>query len=102
MSSNQYLLSFLIVTLTVGVNLGQHLLVQLSISRNYLLITLIAVTTAGLIAHRELLFLVLVFGISVAINLPAEILTEYNVSRTILLATLLSVIILPTVVKLWA
>jgi hypothetical protein len=96
-----YLASFFIITLSIGINVGQHLLTQLNISRSYLLLTLIAMTTAGLIAHRELLFIVLVAAMSVAINLPAEVLTEHGVNRLILLATLLSLIVVPTVMKLW-
>jgi hypothetical protein len=96
-----YFASFFIITLSIGINVGQHLLTQLNISRSYLLLTLIAMTTAGLIAHRELLFIVLVAAMSVAINLPAEVLTEHGVNRLILLATLLSLIVVPTVMKLW-
>lgn len=96
-----YLASFFIIVLSIGINVGQHLLTQLNISRNYLLLTLIAMTTAGLIAHREILFIVLVAVMSIAVNLPAEVLAEYSVDRLILLATLLSIIIVPTSVKLW-
>ena len=98
---SSYLVSFIIITLSIGINVGQHLLVQLNISRNHLLLTLIAMTTAGLIAHKEMLFIVLVSGMSIAINLPAEILTQYSVDREILLVTLLSVIVVPTCLKLW-
>ena len=101
MAGPNYFMSFLIIMLSIGINVGQHLLTQLNISRNYLLLTLVAVTTAGLIAHKNLLFILLVSALSVFINLPADILTHYSVNREILLATLLSIIIVPTCLKLW-
>jgi hypothetical protein len=102
MDSSSYFISFIIIMLSIGINVGQHLLTQLNISRSYLLLTLVAVTTAGLIAHRQLLFILLVALMSVAINLPADLLAHYSVNREILLATLLSIIIVPTCVKLWS
>ncbi len=102
MDRSRYLLSFFFIMLSIGINTAQHLFTQLNISRNYLLFTLVAMTTAGLIAHRNLLFILLVFSLSVAINLPGEVLMHYSVNREILLVTLLSIIIVPTCVKLWS
>jgi hypothetical protein len=102
MDRSRYLMSFFFIALSIGINTAQHLFAQLNISRSYLLFTLVAMTTAGLIAHRNLLFILLVFFLSVTINLPTDVLTHYSVDRQILLATLLSIIIVPTCVKLWS
>lgn len=102
MDRPSYLISFIIILLSVGINTAQHLLLQLNISHNYLLLTLIAIATAGLIAHRQLLFLLLVFGLSVTINLPTDALMHYGIDRDILFVTLLSVIIVPAGAKFWA
>jgi hypothetical protein len=102
MDRPSYLISFIIILLSVGINTAQHLLLQLNISRNYLLLTLVAIATAGLIAHRQLLFLLLVFGLSVTINLPTDALMHYGIDRDILFVTLLSVIIVPAGAKFWA
>ncbi len=102
MDGSSYFISFIIIALSIGINVGQHLLAQLNISRSYLLLTLVAVATAGLIAHRKMLFILLVSALSVAINLPTDLLAHYSVDREILLVTLLSIIIIPTCMKLWS
>ena len=101
MDRSRYIASFVIIMLSIGVNVGQHLLAQLNIDRNYLLITLLAITIAGLIAHRHLLFIVLVSGLTLTINIPQELLDQYNINSNILFATLLGLIIAPIGVKLF-
>ena len=96
----RYILSFLILAMTVGINVGQHLLEQLSIDRNYLIIALIALVVAGLIAHTKLFFIVLIVALTGAINLPPEMLAQYGINPDILFATLLAVIVAPTASKL--
>jgi hypothetical protein len=95
MSQHRYLIFFIIIMLSIGINLGQHILDRLNVDRNILLITLIAIVIAGLLAQRHLLFITLVGGLTVAINLPAEILNQNHVSPDMLFATLVAVIITP-------
>ncbi len=87
---------FLICFLTAGVTIGKQLLMAFGFNTHYLLITLIAITVAGLLAHRSMLLIVLVVGISSAVNLPADLLHGYNVNREVLLGALGALIILPT------
>lgn len=96
----RYILSFLILAMTVGINVGQHLLEKLNIDRNYLIITLIALVVSGLIAHTKLFFIVLIIALTGAINLPPEMLAQYGVNPDVLFATLLAVIVAPTASKL--
>ena len=96
MARYRYYLTFLIVALSIGVNVGQNLLVQFNIERNYLIIALVAIAVAGLVANRTLFFIVLVAGLTGAINLPPEMLMEKGISPDILFTTLLAVIIAPT------
>ncbi len=96
----RYILSFLIIMLSIGVNLGQHILEMLNIDRNYLLLTLLAVTIAGLLAHRHILLIVLVGGLTVAINMPAELLAQNQISMDMLFSTLVAVIFVPAGIKL--
>lgn len=100
MARYRYYLTFLVVMLSIGVNVGQNLLIQFNIERNYLLVALVAIVVAGLVSHRPLLFIVLVAGLTVAINLPPEMLVEKGISPDILFATLLAVIITPMSTKL--
>ena len=97
----RYIVSFIIIMLSIGVNVGQRLLEQLNVDRNYLLVTLVAVTVAGLIAHRTLFFIVVVSGLTVAINLPEEMLVQNSIDPEVLFVTLLAVIIAPTAMKLF-
>ena len=100
MSQHRYLLSFIIIMLSIGINLGQHILDRLNVDRNTLLITLIAMVVAGLVAQRHLLFITLVGGLTVAINLPPEFLIQNYVSPDLLFATLVAVIIAPFALRL--
>jgi fucose permease len=100
MNRARYVASFLIVMLSIGVNVGQRLLEQFNIDRNYLLIALIAIVIAGLIAHRNLFFIVIVAGLTVAINLPAEEVISRGIDPDILFTTLLAVIVAPAGLRL--
>jgi hypothetical protein len=100
MNRARYMVSFLIVMLSIGANVGEHLLEQFNIDRNYLLIALIAIVIAGLVAHRNLFFIVIVAGLTVAINLPAEEVIRRGLNPDILFGTLLAVIVAPAAIRL--
>jgi len=90
------LVAFIVIGLSIGINLGQHMLEMLNVDRNFLMVTLAAIAIAGLLAHRHLLFMVLVSALTIAINLPPELLNQFQISQDVLLVTLLAVILLPT------
>lgn len=90
-----HVIFFLVVALTLGINLGVHLLDSLEMRDSYILMSLIAVAMAGLLVHRKTFFLVLVVLLSLAINLPEELLLAWHIDRVALVATLLATIILP-------
>ena len=86
---------FLMLFLTVGINVSRPLLGAFGVEKNYLFVTLIAVVVAGLLVHRRLLLILLVVGLAAVVNLPVETLENYNISRTILLASLMAIVLLP-------
>jgi hypothetical protein len=90
------LVAFIVIGLSIGINLGQHMLEMLNVDRNFLMVTLAAIAIAGLLAHRHLLFMVLVSALTIAINLPPELLNQFQVNQDVLLVTLLAVILMPT------
>lgn len=90
-----YVIFFLVVALTLGINLGVHLLDSLEMNESYILLSLIAVAIAGLLVHRKTFFLVLVVVLSLAVNLPEDLLLRLHLNRVALIATLLATIILP-------
>lgn len=94
-----YVIFFLVVALTLGINLGVHLLDSLQLGESYILMSLIAVAMAGLLVHRKTFFLVLVVMLSLAVNLPEDLLLRWHLDRVALVATLLATIILPLLYK---
>lgn len=94
-SRAQYILSFLILSLTAGITIGNEVLIFLRIDRNYLIITLIAVVVSLLAAHRHILFVVLIVGVSLAVNLPVDVLVDFGINKNILLLTLMVIILEP-------
>lgn len=91
----QYLLSFLILSLTAGISIGSEILTFLGVDPDYLIITLIAIVVSLLAAHRHILFIVLIVGISLVVNLPVEILVNFGINKNILLLTLTAIILEP-------
>lgn len=100
MQQARYIIFFIVIMLSIGVNVGGHLLEQLNVDRSYLIITLIALAIAGLIAHSHLLFIVIISGLTISINLPQEELLVRGINPDILFATLLAVILAPPAVRL--
>ena len=100
MQQARYIILFIVIMLSVGVSVGQHLLAQMNIDANYLFITLIAIAPAGLVAHSHLLFIVVIAVLAIAINIPEEELVMRGVNPDILFATLLAVILAPVGVRL--
>jgi hypothetical protein len=95
----RYIMVFITILLSIGINFGQQALLSLNYDHNYLVMTLVAIVAAGLLVHRHLFIVVLVCGLSFAINLPAEMLQQYYVNRDILLGTLFLVILVPAFKK---
>ena len=92
----QYSISCIIIALAVGINLGENLLIQFNVERQYLIYTLLAITLAGLLGHRALFSAVLVVGLAVAVNLPPELLAENHVNPELVFITLLAMVVAPT------
>ncbi len=96
----RYIVVFITIMLSVGINFGQHALPSLNLNRSYLVLTLVAITVTALMAHRHLFFIVLVCGLASAINLPQEILAQYHINSDVLISTLAAVVLAPVAQKL--
>ena len=96
----RYIMVFITIMLSVGINFGQHALPSLNFNRSYLVLTLVAITITALMAHRHLFFIVLVCGLASAINLPQEMLEQYYINSDILISTLAAVVFAPVAQKL--
>ena len=95
-----YMIFFLVIAASLGINLGLHILDTLHLSPNYVLLTLIAVTMAGLLVNQKLFFLLLVTLMSIAVNLPEEYLVQWQISRDVLLTALVGIVVMPAANKL--
>ena len=51
-----YVIFFLVLAFSLGINLGMHLLDTLGMGESYLLLSLIAVVMAGLLVNRKVFF----------------------------------------------
>jgi hypothetical protein len=95
----RYMIVFIVMLLSVGINVEQQML-MLYFNRSYLVLTLLAIAITGLLAHRNLFFIVLVSGLSFTINLPQGMLQLYSINPDILFLSLVALIITPTFIKL--
>ena len=67
----------------------------MGLDANYLLAALVAVAITGLIAHRNLLLVVLVLTCTIGANLPEDVINYLGVDRDILFATLIALVVAP-------
>ena len=95
----RYIMVFITIMLSIGINFGQQALPSVNFNRDYLLLTLAAIAITGLMAHRHMFFTVLVCGLAFAINLPQEMLAQFYINSDILISTLAAVVLAPIAQK---
>jgi hypothetical protein len=95
----RYIMVFIVVMLSAGINFGQHALPSLNFDHSYLVMTLAVLAITGLMAHRHLFFILLVCGLAFAINLPEEFLQQYHINSDVLISTLAAVVLAPAAQK---
>ena len=91
---------FIVAALSMVINMEASSLPFLYIDRNFLVLTLAAVVTVGLLFYRDLLFAVLVGVLVIAINLPADFFTRVAPDVQILHDTLVIVTFGPIFLRL--
>lgn len=96
----KFSLIFLILMMTIGVNMPDDMISRLGVDPHFLLIALVAWVITGLIAHRRLALIVLVIGATLGANLPGDIASSLFIDRDHLTATLVALVITPYAVKL--
>ena len=95
----RFLLAFLILFMTIAVNLPDSVIARLGFEPNYLLAAMVAVVLAGLVQHRHLLSILLVVALSWGANLPADLAEHWSMDPDIFLAGLIAVVLTPMVAK---
>ena len=94
------LLIFLLVTMTIAVNVGDNAMARLGFDHDYLLIGLFATVITGLIMFRNLFMVVLVLFLSIGANMPADFMLNFGFDRDFFIGALLAVVFAPILAKI--
>lgn len=91
----KFLALFLVLFISIAVNLPHGYLAMLGMDPNILMAALVAIVIAGLSVRRRLFFVVLVVIMSIGANLPESTIARLGVDREVLLAGLIAVVLIP-------
>ena len=94
----KFVFIFLVLFMTIGVNLPDGMLGRIGIDPSYLVVALAALVVTGLIAHRHLALAILVALMCIGANLPADYAANVGINRDILTAGLISLLVTPYVI----
>ena len=95
------MLIFLLLAMTIAVNVEDNVMARLGFDQSFLRIGLIAMVVTGLIMHRKLLLIVLVLFLSVGANLPADFMLNFGIDPDIFLGALVAIVLLPVLIRLF-
>ncbi|QKQ27654.1 hypothetical protein [Candidatus Reidiella endopervernicosa] len=91
----KFIFVFLVLFMTITVNLSDGMLARVGIDPNYLYAALASVILAGLTASKPMAMSLLVITVTIGANLPTEYAERIGVNQDFLLATLIALIIAP-------
>jgi len=86
---------FLVLMMSIGINVEDNVLARLNLEQNYLMVALIAITITGLIRHRHLLLITLIFFLSIGANMPADYMLNFGIDRDYFVGVLGAIVLLP-------
>lgn len=95
----KFALVFLVLFISIAVNMPDGIIARLGIDPNYLIVTLGALAIAGLVAHRHLALIVLVTIMCIGANLPADYATQVGINRDVLTTGLITFAIAPYILR---
>lgn len=94
----KFILVFLVLSMSIGVNLPDNMIARLGFQPDYLKVALAAWIITGLVVYRQLALIVLVVALCIGANLPVPLAEQFNINRDYMLAALVAIVILPWVV----
>ena len=94
------LLIFIILFLTIAINLPHGMIARMGFDADILIAVLIAVVLTGLLRHRQLFLIILVVFCALAANVPEEMISEWGLDPDYFLGILVALVILPIGAKL--
>jgi hypothetical protein len=98
-TAGKVLITFLILSMTLAINVGDNVLARLGFDQGYLKVALCAVVVTGLIARRNLLLVVLVLLLSFGANMPADFMLNFGIDRDIFLGALGAIVLMPVLAR---
>ncbi|MDH5484406.1 MAG: hypothetical protein OEY43_04140 [Gammaproteobacteria bacterium] len=96
----QALLVFIILFMTIAVNLSHSVIARIGFNADYLMAALLAVVITGLVNHKKLFLIVLVIMCSVLANLPQEIMDRWGLEGDYFFAVLVGLVLTPVGAKM--
>ena len=94
------ILIFIILFLTIAINLPHGMISRMGFDADYLMAALIAVVLTGLLKHKQLFLIVLVVFCALAANIPAEMVEAWGLDPDYFLGVLIALVVLPIGAKL--
>ena len=85
----QAVLVFIILFLTMAINLPHGMISRIGFDANYLMAALAAVVLTGLLMFRQLFLVVLVIFACIAANMPDEVMQSWGLESNYFLAVLI-------------
>jgi len=87
----KFLLVFLVMLMSIGVNLPAGALARMGLDPTWLLAALAAWIVTALVIHRRMALIVMVVLMSLVANMPMDV----GIDKDVLLGTLLAVVLTP-------
>lgn len=87
----KFLLVFLIILMTIGINLPDGMLANLGLDPDWLMAALAAWLLTALVIHRRMALIVLVVFMSLMVNLPVDL----GIDKDVLLGAMVAVLVTP-------
>lgn len=95
----KFVLVFLIMFLTIAINLPDDMIRGIGLDPKYLMAALGAWVLAGLMSNTKMFLFVIVLGMALMINLPQESLNNMGINRDYLIIALLCTVLAPVLLK---
>ena len=95
----KFILVFVVMLMTIAVNMPDNMLARVGIDNNYLIAALAAFVITGLIYYRGLMLIILVMLLSLAANMPESFTLNFGLDRDYFVATLVALVVIPIVAR---
>ena len=89
------ILIFIVLFLTVAINLPEGMLNQFGYDVDILVAALAAVVMTGFLKHRQLFLIILVMACAMAVNIPEETIRGFGMDPDYILGVLAALVVLP-------